>query len=662
MAPSVQRQVPEGYAALPITGNTIQGCLNICILFRREADPAQGHLVNLEPQIDARCLLGCLTDEQGSIHQWLEIVIQDVDRLAMSIQAAQGVLNNLALDVRWRNQSRAENTPPFGPLIWSGWEIEHPPPLLIDPHAARIVHPVEESSGTDWQLCKDDAALKSADLPIYSSTLHRYLWNPQLGPESSFVPATKEAPFNERCLQPTQAINEYGKYINLNLSCGLIRFRQYLSVPYDEFIDVLSGASWQGVRHGRQSLGLDEPLEKLHTINEDNVLGDGWLFQDHQGKWGRLVETMHLKLRALTDAFLSVQEVVKQTGIPLLNLNTKNFRVQLGDYGCGLPYLWSSHALLMNPGCAFVLPIESSEHKYFLRMGDESASIFQPASASTALQGRGTIRIRELLTETEEMVILTATLTTQERIQAAKNDLIWLRMELRQGQFDLFAHLEQDEAMASGEWRLRTIPMRLPTGTINILREATGVPVANQLFELLPLLSTPHDLYALAVHGVRTLLVNSDNTLPVALDELMSLAKQLAAEYEESTSLTDRIDAIFQRDPRWLESIGPHRLTHMSITPQEALDLVPADLWYDTLGLLIRMMPGLGPDSMCRDFADAPIGGIHRIFAPPLEELERLLRRTRSLIVIDWRHNREICGVLRQYAAGLQGDLAGIIS
>ena len=45
-------------------------------------------------------------------------------------------------------------------------------------------------------------------------------------------------------------------------------------------------------------------------------------------------------------------------------------------------------------------------------------------------------------------------------------------------------------------------------------------------------------------HDDRALLVNPENTLPVALDELMSLAKQLAAEYEESTSLTERINAV----------------------------------------------------------------------------------------------------------------------
>ena len=37
-----------------------------------------------------------------------------------------------------------------------------------------------------------------------------------------------------------------------------------------------------------------------------------------------------------------------------------------------------------------------------------------------------------------------------------------------------------------------------------------------------------------------------------------------------------------------------------TLTPQEAFDLVPADLWFDTLGMLIRMVPAIGPDSICR--------------------------------------------------------------
>jgi len=47
------------------------------------------------------------------------------------------------------------------------------------------------------------------------------------------------------------------------------------------------------------------------------------------------------------------------------------------------------------------------------------------------------------------------------------------------------------------------------------------VPIGNTPFEILSLLSTPVDLYALGVLGVRSLLVNPRTPLPVVLDEVV---------------------------------------------------------------------------------------------------------------------------------------------
>jgi hypothetical protein len=96
-------------------------------------------------------------------------------------------------------------------------------------------------------------------------------------------------------------------------------------------------------------------------------------------------------------------------------------------------------------------------------------------------------------------------------------------------------------------------------------------------------------------------------------------------------------------------------LSRETITPQEAFDLVPADLWFETLAMLVRMLPAVGPDSSCRDYGDAPRGGLHKIFDPPLSDLDTLLIRTRSLIVIDWRFNREIHAVLRKLSTNIPG-------
>jgi len=65
------------------------------------------------------------------------------------------------------------------------------------------------------------------------------------------------------------------------------------------------------------------------------------------------------------------------------------------------------------------------------------------------------------------------------------------------------------------------------------------------------------------------------------------------------------------------------------------------------------MFPGAGPDSTCRDYGDAQPGGIHKVFDRATKDVDDLLVRTRSLIVIDWRFNREIHAVIRGHLTGI---------
>jgi hypothetical protein len=53
-------------------------------------------------------------------------------------------------------------------------------------------------------------------------------------------------------------------------------------------------------------------------------------------------------------------------------------------------------------------------------------------------------------------------------------------------------------------------------------------------------------------------------------------------------------------------------------------------------------------------------GGIHKAFDAAIERLEALVVRTRSLIVIDWRFNREIHSVIRRFEVGLAGEGVGV--
>jgi len=76
-------------------------------------------------------------------------------------------------------------------------------------------------------------------------------------------------------------------------------------------------------------------------------------------------------------------------------------------------------------------------------------------------------------------------------------------------------------------------------------------------------------------------------------------------------ALGERIRGDFPGRCAVADSRGPAiGLTRDALTPQEAFDLVPANLWFDTLALLVRMVPGIGPDSIAGDYGDAAAGRV----------------------------------------------------
>ncbi|HMJ64100.1 MAG TPA: hypothetical protein VK615_02025, partial [Candidatus Binatia bacterium] len=366
------------------------------------------------------------------------------------------------------------------------------------------------------------------------------------------------------------------------------------------------------------------------------------LFLSSYGRNGRLVETFHLKLQLLTEAVRLVRAFVQRQQLPFLNLAADSFRVGLEDLGTKLPYFWTAQCALVKPSHAYALPIEAGEFRHFIRARVPGTSAYLPEGLSGSLQGSGSVRIRKVLPPDHGRTTLEGTLVLQEKLTASPNDLLWIRLPLPTGRVDLYGHLYQTESLAQGEARFRTIPQKLSESVVKALTSAEGVSFARSPFEVVPLLSTPCDLYALAVLGVRTFLVNEQMSLAVALDEMLSLARQIATEHRADAPLSDRIRGVLQKDARFAESLGPHRLLREEVQPEEVYKIIPAELWHALMAAIVRMFPGIGPDSMCKDFGDAPALALESVFDAPLRELDQLLVRSRSLIVIDWTYNREV--------------------
>jgi hypothetical protein len=640
-------RLPDGYVPVPISAGSPGSPARVCALVRGEQDPVGGSLVLLRDQVDAKVYLGCVTDSGGVVHEWVELWVQGVDGLEGAPPAVRDALTNAMVDDRWERQVKALRESDR-PLVYQcEWESANPPPTWLDVAARTPVHPKDKESGETWRLCLDDALLRKVGLPAYSGSLHRYLHLPELGEASPFVPVTAGAPTGPSAKSMSAVTGGASKLVAFNPGGGRVLVRSYSPVGLEAFVDLLGGGVWKGVPHGRSALDLE--LSTKSGAEGADHLTRGGLFLGQQGRMGRLIESFHLKLRALSDAVEAVRSLTQGTQRPLLNLSPDSFQVRIGEPARGLPYLWTARVTMCDPGDAVALPIQSSEARYHVSGRPGLASVYRPASAGQVSRGRGTVRIREVLTERGDETVLEGTLATDERIEAARNDLVWLRANLKTGRADLYARLDTKAAMAAGEWRFRTLPQRFAPEVVEQLGSAKGVPLAETGFEVIPQLSSPVDLHSLGVLAARILLVNPGTSLPVVVDEVLSLARQASADHDGKTPLPERIGRLFDKDARWLPTLGPQRLLHEEVDPRAALDMIPSSLWWDTLAMVSRMFPGVGPDSRCADLGDARHGGLHAVYDGVREDLERLLIRTRSLIVIDWRFNREIHAVVRGF-------------
>jgi len=640
------KKLPEGYIAVPIAEDQKLSVLKICVLVRSEPDPMGGHLVALRNTVDAKIFLGCIIDASAQVLDWLELWMQNSGTLINTPAASRLNLSNAMLDDRWNKQFRAFEQLNASAIVKTGMESCNPLPTLIDFSGGCPVHPMDPESGTPWKLCTDEGLLQQNGLPGYSGSLHRYLYVPASSSASKFVPATPGAPTNESTKPLSEICADDANTIPFNIAAGLMLVRKHDPVDLETYIDILSGISWDGLKHGRSVLDFGEQINALRK-DETTLTNDGRLFLETCGRHGRLIETLHLKLRLLADVVSSVHTMVCNLQRPLLNIGAESWQVKLGEVGRGLPFLWTAKAVLSDPGDAIQLTIKDANLQYYSPSPVAGTSIYRPLVSSVPTKGRASLRIRSLLSEANDTTVVEGTFATQERIEIASHDIVWLRINLACGDVDLYAHLESDSAMASGEWRFRTVAQNFKH--TEDLKAAEGVPMPEVQFEIIPLLSSPCDLYSLAVLAIRIFLVDNTNSLPMVLDETLSLMREIEADFDENVSIEERISDLFSKDNRWLESLGPQHLTFDEVSSDEILGIIPPEIWRAILIVIMKMLPGLGPDSECRDYGDAQPGGLHKVFERTMDNIENLILKTRSLIVSDRQSNQEIAAVIQKY-------------
>jgi hypothetical protein len=166
------------------------------------------------------------------------------------------------------------------------------------------------------------------------------------------------------------------------------------------------------------------------------------------------------------------------------------------------------------------------------------------------------------------------------------------------------------------------------------------------------LLSSPCDLFSLGVLAVRLLLANGKSNLPVILDEVQSFTRHLGKETTDKTDFLPILKTAVEKDDHLYNLISPQSLTETGGRAEQARARIHLDLWLETMSLVLRLFPGAGAHSYCRNLGDVSPLALETVFDRPLQELENLLLRLRTVLVPSLFANDEIANAILEELRG----------
>ncbi|MBV9998924.1 MAG: hypothetical protein JO015_07400, partial [Verrucomicrobia bacterium] len=519
-----------------------------------KGDGGGSPFILLRQTTGALIFLGCIRDRDGLVLELCEVWVQDVPGLRASFRARLERITNESFDRHWLDRWQVRRQVSGAHVPRTGWEGAAVNPIVFEPAGQKVEYLQAPDSGSPLALCTDDSVLLEAGLPAYRGSLSRFLWN-QNTAEPHFYQLASSEPL-------PAGVNPWPKQpdpkLVFNPGGGSLSIYPYAPFALPEYADLLAGKPWTGVRPEVIAClpawyqGLIDPDDLAH--------GDSLFLHSRFGPSERLTETLLLKINLLTQAISQVETQTRIRQQPFLRLDQDSFRVHLAAPGPGLPAFWNARVELVADSAAERVSLGQTDLPYFLPPDALSPSVYQPKSTPVYQRSTATVRIREVLPSADGRTALDLTFATEDELPAAASDLVHLTLPAAGGSLDVYGHPDKPRGLAEREVRIRTLPQVIAPAVGKELERMAGLPLTKVPFELLPRLTSPYDLYALAVLGAKVLLSADENPLPIVIDELLSFAAQLASEQARQEPLRERIVRLFGQEARWSRTLGPQNV------------------------------------------------------------------------------------------------------
>ncbi len=632
MPPPASPSSPPSWSNAPLRPEDQDAPLSLGLVLRA-ATPLTPFIV-LRQTFGATVFLGCSRDRAGTAQALLEIWVQEPPAPHRSLRGP--VLGgNGEADAAWRHLVDALTESAGASLVRTGWEDAPLPPIRVDVTPGRA-HPVNDpESGGRLEVCTNDAALAKAGLPPYPVARQRLLWDRTAAEKPRFYRFARAgddvAGEGGVSLLPDdwRVFNPHG---------GWLLVRPYAPVCLVAFADLLTGQPLEANRAWLPPL----PAALAEGGSGSEPPASSSLLHGRHSPEDRALEVLFLKLDLIKQTLERLHAHTRAHRRPFLGLGAESFRVAWPAGARELPSAWTAEVHLVDVPAAFPISLAGVEAPYYVRPEPVVASVYQPRSVAGYHRGTAGVRLREAVPVDGGKVSLELTLLPEDALQTAATDLLRVSLPSEAGSLEVYGHPDTLRGLGPGELRLRSFPMNLAPSSAAWVQRSAGVPLSAVPYERLPQLSSPYDGYAVAVLACRLLFVGPGLPLPVAVDELLSLASTVSAPSAASAPLAERITHAFVQDERWARTLGPQRLRADGM-PDHA---IPRPFWAEVLAAILRLLPGAVPESHCQDWGDAPPLAPERAHEGALAEFRSLCTVLRGWVLRETAPNRELRAVI----------------
>ncbi|MGC8559321.1 MAG: hypothetical protein ACP5O1_01430 [Phycisphaerae bacterium] len=629
-------KMPDGFFAAPFPDQAASP-LRICLIISRDEKPER--LVPLAVGPFVRSFLGCLIDADDRIMNWLVLEFQS--RPAELARPIADRLTNQALDDLWKTSVRGIKAAGADDVA-TGWELRHPPPLALHRRHGTLEY-FSMDGAAPLRLCTDGAKLASAGLPDYAGSSARYIALDRPGAPTEFIATEESAGSTGRSLMNLMAERDY---LPINPGCRFVRCRIAAPIDPASLADIFGGAPWSGLKAGKDLIDAGA-LVQLTTDRGIEPTSSS-LFLGRHGHWGRTIEGLHLKIKMLSDMAAAVRSLLAAAHRPILNLSLSGFAARVSPPAVALPFLWTAQIGLVDAGIAVPIEIAADAAEIFTPAVHLPESIYQPQRAGiNSTAGHADFRLRRVDADAQSRGGVEGTLVVRETAMPT-DAAVSIRMTLSGREMTLGG--SASPGTAPGEWQFSGALQPPQPEAVAALKAAEGAVFNNVWLDIRQNCDAAYDMYALAVCFTRVLLGGSPNPLPALIDDLHALARLLA---QETGNRADRLLKLITDDERFKKSFSVENAFLNPQLRQCAPEMIPAEIWRKLLELLLKMLPGILPDAFIRRYGGIRGKNQAAGFDALFDSLSALLVQTRSLMVIDWRINREIHAVIRRVATGI---------